>query len=164
VRRAGHAWGVVALTGVVACTAPEPAPAARESEATCVGAPRVVRMEGSCAAGRPIAASGAVKDEHVAAVGDVAEYRVCLRVTPGEGQEHARIRANAVWPAEDMRNVLGRVPAGALLWGQGPLKNAEFSAGIGYAVAVQDDRGETCRGYIAGLVVEVVPTAGAGGF
>jgi len=98
-------------------------------------------IDGSCADGREL--------------GDLAGYSIRLRAKQNS-LGFIRVRRDAIWTLEDLSNVLGTVPCGTLLWGQGPLKNAEHSMGVGYAVAVRDAQGRQCRGYVSYTVVEVV--------
>lgn len=100
----------------------------------------ITLIDGSCADGNEL--------------GDVAQYTVRLRAKQNS-IGFIRVRRDAIWTLEDLSNVLGTVPCGTLLWGQGPLKNAEYSAGVGYAVAVRDAQGRQCRGYVSYTVVEV---------
>ena len=96
-------------------------------------------LDGSCAQGR--------------SVGDIKEYSQRLQAKK-TSLGFIRIRSYAVFSVEDQTNILGTVPAGTLLWGVGPLKNADFSAGIGYAVLIRDKLGKTCRGYVSITVVD----------
>jgi hypothetical protein len=75
-----------------------------------------------------------------------------------------RARSCAVWPAEDLRNVLGVLAAGQRVPVFGPVKHPLFSAGIGYVVPLVDARGERCRGYVSHTALERVdrhPRSGA---
>jgi hypothetical protein len=47
------------------------------------------------------------------------------------------------------KNIIGRVPCGTGVWGYGPLKDAKGSAGIAFAISLQDKSGVVCRGYIS---------------
>ena len=67
-----------------------------------------------------------------------------------------RVRANAVWPSSDLSNVIGQLLPHTWVRGEGPLKNADGSAGIGYAIAVVDREGHHCRGYLHEGVVDVI--------
>ncbi len=67
-----------------------------------------------------------------------------------------RVRTCAVWPAEDLRNVIGVIEAERHVPLFGPLKHEAFSAGIGYAVPLVDPEGANCRGYVSATVVERV--------
>ncbi len=96
---------------------------------------RVVLIDGNCATGRPL--------------GDLADYHIQLRAKQNT-LGFIRIRSDAQWT-----RVLGTVPCGTILWGEGPLKDAEVSSGIAYAVAVRDKEGHICRGYVSLTVIEV---------
>lgn len=93
-------------------------------------------IHGSCAAGRSL--------------GDISGYAIPLRAEQNN-LGYIRIRSDACW--RDLNNVIGTVPCGTLLWAEGPLKDADEPGGIGYAVAVQDDQGHICRGYVSYTVV-----------
>ncbi len=89
-------------------------------------------------------------------LGDLAGYS--LRVRSKEAKlGFVRVRSDASWFAEDKSNILGTVPTGTVMRAEGPLKNAEGSNGIGYAVAVRDKDGRTGRGYVSYTVVDVLP-------
>ncbi len=100
-----------------------------------------VLVEGSCAGAPPM--------------GDLDAYRathgVLIRSSP-----RIRVRSCAVWPAADLRNVVGTLPAGHSVPLRGPLKHGAFSAGIGYAVPLEDEQGQRCRGYISATVLESI--------
>jgi len=109
--------------------------------ATSLPGDKPTLIEGSCEGGREL--------------GDLSHYALRLRAKPNT-LGFIRVRSWASWDAGDLSNVLGTVPCGAILWGEGPLKNAEYSCGIGYAVAVRDSQGRRCRGYVSYTVVEVL--------
>ncbi len=67
-----------------------------------------------------------------------------------------RVRTCAVWPAKDLRNVIGVIEPELRVPLFGPLKHEAFSAGIGYAVPLVDPDGSNCRGYVSATVVEGV--------
>jgi hypothetical protein len=67
-----------------------------------------------------------------------------------------RLRSNGRFVVEDTSNVLGDVPAGTVLYGQGPLSNPDYGRSRAYAVALRDLDGKTCRGFVSTQVVEVV--------
>lgn len=114
---------------------------AKRANAASSLADRVTLIEGSCEGGREL--------------GDLSSYGVRLRAKP-DSLGFIRVRREAVWTLEDLSNVLGTVPCGTILWGEGPLKNAEYSMGVGYAVAVRDSQCRQCRGYVSYTVVEVL--------
>jgi hypothetical protein len=98
-----------------------------------VGMAWPVYMGGSCDGARPNA--------------DVSRYRTPLRVN-GKG---ARVRSRALFDAET-DNVIGAVQGGSDLMAEGPLKDAEFPDGIGWAIMVSDGA-RSCRGYVSDSVV-----------
>ncbi len=75
------------------------------------------------------------------------------RLKPQEGGV-VRIRSCAVWPADDLGNVLGTLEAGREVPVFGPVKHPLFSAGIGYVVPLIDPSGDQCRGYLSASVIE----------
>ena len=143
----------LAVAGVGCKTKPHPpadggAPATQPSPGmtgqratTSFPADKLTMIEGSCAGGRELV--------------DLADYRVRLRAKQNS-LGFIRIRREAIWTLEDLSNVLGTVPCGTILWGRGPVKNADYSMGVGYAVAVRDAQGRQCRGYVSYTVVDVV--------
>jgi len=103
---------------------------------------KITLIDGSCAPARPL--------------GDLADYSTRIRAMDS-ALGFIRIRSEAIWSGEDLSNVLGTVPSGTVLWAEGPLKNAEISMGIGYAVAIRDKDGRTGRGYVSRTVIEEHP-------
>jgi hypothetical protein len=87
-------------------------------------------------------------------IGDPSLYRILLRTKDPQGSP-INIRSTPNWMS-DTANILGTIPAGSLLEGVGPLKDAQGSTGIGYAVMVRDPAGLTGRGYVSLSVVDVV--------
>lgn len=86
-------------------------------------------------------------------MGNLAAYRR-WSLTLGDGElGHVRVRSCAVWPAEDLRNVLGSIAAGERVPAFGPLKHEPFSAGVGYVVPLVDPAGRQCRGYVSHTVI-----------
>jgi hypothetical protein len=69
-----------------------------------------------------------------------------------------RVRICAVWPVEDLRNVLGVIPSGQRVPVFGPVKHPLWSSGIGYVVPLVDDQGRRCRGYVSDTVLERIDT------
>ncbi|MCE5325160.1 MAG: hypothetical protein LLG01_01975 [Planctomycetaceae bacterium] len=106
-----------------------------------------VLIDGSCVGGLPL--------------GDLAEYSRRIKVPPN-ALGYVRIRSTLSWDADDKSNMLGTVPCGTLLWAQGPLKNPDFGNAIGYAVAVRDRAGRSCRGYVSYTVVDAGDGQGPG--
>jgi hypothetical protein len=45
---------------------------------------------------------------------------------------------------------------GSYVWAEGPLKDDDASAGVGWAVPVRDLNGKDCRAYVSSLVVRVL--------
>jgi hypothetical protein len=94
--------------------------------------------------------------EQASSIGNLADYSIRVRAKSSD-LGFIRIRSDASWSAEDTSNVLGKIPSGTVLWAQGPLKNAEHSNGIGYAVAIRDKDGRVGRGYVSFTIIEVLP-------
>lgn len=127
------------------------APGGNEMHAA-VSEPRlVVPVDGACAAAHPIHADGTVASSGARSVGDLAGYRLPIFIE----RERVRVRANAIWPGGDHRNVIGTIAGRSWVLARGPLKNAGFSAGVGYALAVEDPTGRRCRGYVSATVARV---------
>lgn len=114
-----------------------------------------VALLGSCSAGAPILPEGSLDPEGVHPIGELTAYSRIIRIRNTDSG-FVRARADAQWSADDLRNLLGYLPAGSTVSAEGPLKNAAFSAGIGYAVPVRDLAGKTCRAYLSQTVVEEV--------
>lgn len=100
----------------------------------------IVLINGDCSKASPL--------------GDITDYTVKLRAKHSH-LGFIRIRSRALFDAET-DNVLGTVPGGTILWGQGPLKDGEISDGLGYAVAIRDKDGNIRRGYVSLTVVDVI--------
>lgn len=114
---------------------------------------RIVPLaDGSCARGRRLDAEGRERGPAMPA-GAPDRYQHPLWVT----EERVRVRANAAWPEGDQRNVIGTIAGHRLILGQGPLRDAEVRAGVGYAIVVQDARGRRCRGYLSLTVLRHDP-------
>ena len=115
-----------------------------------------VALLGSCGAGAPIRAEdGTLDPKGARPIGEPSAYSRVIRIK-GSESGFVRARADAQWSSDDLRNVLGYLPAGSTVRAEGPLKNADYSAGVGYAVAVRDLAGRTCRAYLSHTVVEEV--------
>jgi hypothetical protein len=80
-------------------------------------------------------------------LGDVSRYATPLRVN----RSGARVRSRALFDAET-NNVIGALPGGAEILAEGPLKDAEFSDGVGWAIIFSDGQ-RSCRGYVSDSVV-----------
>jgi hypothetical protein len=100
-----------------------------------------VAFDGDCAGGPPM--------------GSLAVY-AGASATLSSSSTGVRVRSCAVWPADDLRNVLGVVASGQRVPVFGPVKHPLFSAGIGYVVPLVDARGARCRGYVSATVLEHV--------
>ena len=118
--------------------------------------PTLTPLIGSCSAGTPILADGSPDPEGVRPVGDLTRYSQLVWIRESEFG-FVRARADAQWVADENRNVLGYLPADSYVWADGPVSNAAFSAGLGFAVPVRDLSGRTCRVYISHTVVEERP-------
>lgn len=111
---------------------------------------------------RPVAAASSAALEPVAFDGDCAGAMGSLDAYAGasatliSNSTGVRVRSCAVWPADDLRNVLGVLAAGRRVPVFGPVKHPLFSAGVGYVVPLVDARGERCRGYVSHTVLERV--------
>lgn len=126
-----------------------PAPLPKEA------VPSFAVLIGDCAAGQPILVSGEMDSGGARPVGDLTSYTTLIQII-AVPNGFARARANAIWDNDDRRNVLGFLRAGSYVWAEGPLKNGEFSAGLGWAVPVRDLSGKECRAYLSHTVVRVI--------
>jgi hypothetical protein len=106
------------------------------------GGEKTTLIDGSCEHARPL---GGIR---------MYERRVQAR---NSSLGYIRIRSDATWSGVDAPNLLGKVPAGSLLWAEGPLKDAKDPGGLCFAVAVRDKEGRFGRGYVSVSVVDVVP-------
>lgn len=137
---------LLSLGLVVACAAEgTPKEAGREV------ATLVVPVDGSCARARPIGADGRPSGASARPPGDLDVYRTPLFVR----EARVRVRANAMWPSGDRRNVIGTIRGPRWVLGEGPLEDAALGAGVGYAVVVEGRDGERCRGYLSTRVLGV---------
>lgn len=71
-------------------------------------------------------------------------YRVRLRVAdnPSGG---ILVRADPRFDAAEDANVIGELPAGTVVLGDGPVHGGH---GVGYAILVRGHAGRVCRGYV----------------
>jgi hypothetical protein len=133
------------LAELARSTAPAPPPT--------TPTPTLAKLIGSCDAGSPIN----LDDSSLEAgggrpVGPLSTYTALLQIAQSDSG-FVRARANAVWDASDLRNLLGLLRSGSYVWAEGPLHDNRVSAGIGYAVPVRDQNGRECRAYVSGLNV-----------
>ncbi|MCA9709272.1 MAG: hypothetical protein KDK70_25735 [Myxococcales bacterium] len=158
------AWSLptpAVILGVLAaaCTSHAPAPTedapaqhapTKHDPAQHAPAPlRPVAIDGDCAAGPPMGPLEAY-----------ARASATLIASPSG----VRARSCAVWPADDLRNVVGTLASGQRIPVFGPVKHAPFSAGVGYVVPLVDPSGVHCRGYVSATVLEhVAAHASTGG-
>jgi hypothetical protein len=98
---------------------------------------RAVDFHGSCNWGRH--------------AGAPAQYRVPLRVA-GNPSGTILVRSDARFDAADDDNVIGELPAGTRMLGDGPLAGGYE---VGYAILVRGHTGRVCRGYVAATAVTV---------
>jgi hypothetical protein len=130
------AWSGLALA---ACTSAKPEPAAEILQLATV---QPVPFTGSC--------------EHGPAMGELAAYRRWSLTLEDDELGYVRVRSCAVWPAEDLRNVLGSIAGGERVPAFGPVKHEPFEAGVGYVVPLVDPEGRRCRGYVSHTVIAQV--------
>jgi hypothetical protein len=83
-------------------------------------------------------------------------YRVPLRV-PDNPSGTILVRYDARFDAADDDNVIGELPAGARMFGDGPVYGG---FGVGYAILVRGHTGRVCRGYVSAAAVVVEGAAG----
>jgi hypothetical protein len=138
---------VLALVLCVGCTPKktkkeEPPPETQPSRA-----PTSKEVEG------PVSFSGTCAG--ASAVGEMSKYPLVLKAKE-TSLGKIRLRSNGRFVVEDTSNVLGDVPAGTVLYGQGPLSNPDYGRSRAYAVALRDFDGKTCRGFVSTQVVDVV--------
>ncbi|MES0491976.1 MAG: hypothetical protein ABUK01_18425 [Leptospirales bacterium] len=100
-----------------------------------------VKFKGSCLGANPM--------------GNIESYDALLKIKQNS-LKFIRVRSCPVWDTGTNLNVLGTIPTGITIPANGPLKNFSFSAGIGYAVPLQDLEGKYCRGYVSATVVKVI--------
>jgi hypothetical protein len=117
--------------------------------------PSLATLIGDCASGQPHVANGATDSKGVRPVGDLTTYRALIQIISAPNA-FVRARASAGWPSQDRRNVLGFLRAGSYVWAEGPLKDGDPSAGVGWAVPVHDLSGKDCRAYLSNTVVRVL--------
>jgi hypothetical protein len=83
--------------------------------------------------------------------GEAARYRVPLRAAGSPGRAIV-VRSDARFDPGDASNVLGELPAGTRVLGDGPVAGGD---GVGYAILVRGHTGRVCRGYVAATAVTV---------
>jgi hypothetical protein len=98
---------------------------------------RAVDFHGSCNWGRH--------------AGAPAQYHVPLRAAGSPGGAIV-VRSDARFDAGDHSNVIGELPAGTRVLGDGPVAGGH---GVGYAILVRGHTGRVCRGYVAATAVTV---------
>jgi hypothetical protein len=109
------------------------------------------RIEGEALL-RPIALTGDCREG--APMGELSAYARTVATIQQNDTGTVRVRTCAVFPAGDLRNVLGTIAAGQRIHVFGPVKHELFSAGIGYVVPLIDSAGAQCRGYISATVID----------
>jgi hypothetical protein len=102
---------------------------------------RAVDFHGTCNWGRHPGAPG--------------QYRVPLRAA-GNPSGTIRVRSDARFEVDDS-NVIGELPAGTRVLGDGPLAGG---GEVGYAILVRGHTGRVCRGYVSATAVTVERRAG----
>lgn len=100
-------------------------------------AARAVDFHGSCNWGRE--------------VGAPERYRVPLRAA-GNPSGTILVRVDARFDPLENGNVIGELPAGTRVLGDGPLHGGH---GVGYAILVRGHTGRVCRGYVSATAVVV---------
>jgi hypothetical protein len=100
-------------------------------------AARAVDFHGTCKWGR--------------AAGGPEQYRAPLRVA-GSPSGTILVRSDARFDPTDDSNVIGELPAGTRVLGEGPLAGGY---GVGYAILVRGHTGRVCRGYVSATAVTV---------
>lgn len=100
-------------------------------------AARAVDFHGSCNWGRE--------------VGAPERYRVPLRAA-GNPSGTILVRGDARFDPLERDNVIGELPAGTRVLGDGPLHGGH---GVGYAILVRGHTGRVCRGYVSATAVVV---------
>lgn len=101
---------------------------------------RVVKIDGSCDSCRE--------------AGDTSVYGQLVHIKKNS-LGYVRIRKDATcFNPECVVNLIGIIPDDITIYVQGPLKNADYSDGIAYALIVEDKKGKRCRGYLSFTVLE----------
>jgi hypothetical protein len=112
------------------------------------------------AALRPVAMTGDCREG--APMGELNAYARTVATIQKNDSGTVRVRTCAVWPAEDLRNVLGTIAHGQEVPVYGPVKHELFSAGIGYVVPLIDSAGVRCRGYLSSTVIDQLDATNVG--
>jgi hypothetical protein len=87
------------------------------------------------------------------------QYRVPLRAA-GNPSGTILVRSDARFDAADDSNVIGELPAGTRVLGDGPLAGG---GEMGYAILVRGHTGRVCRGYVSATAVTVEQEPGRSG-
>jgi hypothetical protein len=139
-------WLTRSIPGVLALALAGCGPAAREAPLGVDDAPgwqppgvaaRAVDFHGSCDWGRE--------------PGAPERYRVPLRAA-GNPSGTIVVRLDARFDPLERGNVIGELPAGTRVLGDGPLHGGD---GVGYAILVRGHTGRVCRGYVSATSVVV---------
>lgn len=139
-------WPISPISCVFALGLGGCGPAAREAPLGVDDAPgwlppgvaaRAVDFHGSCDWGRE--------------AGAPERYRVPLRAG-GNPSGTILVRVDARFDPLENGNVIGELPAGTRVLGDGPLHGGH---GVGYAILVRGHTGRVCRGYVSATSVMV---------
>jgi hypothetical protein len=136
-------WIALAALALGACAGDSAGPSATLGVDQAPGwippeiAAKVVDFHGTCNWGRH--------------AGAPEQYRVPLHVA-GNPSGTILVRADARFDALDDSNVIGELPAGTRVLGDGPLAGGH---GMGYAILVRGHTGRVCRGYVSATAVTV---------
>jgi hypothetical protein len=87
------------------------------------------------------------------------QNRVPLRAT-GNPSGTILVRSDARFDVADGSNVIGELPAGTRVLGDGPLAGG---GEMGYAILVRGHTGRVCRGYVSATAVTVEQEPGRSG-
>ena len=90
-------------------------------------------------------------------VGDTLLYRILVHIRKNNlGCVRVRKDASCFEVPNCEFNVVGKIKDDLWVYASGPLKNAEFSAGIAYAIIVKDLSSKFSRGYLSESVIDSI--------
>ncbi len=124
---------VLGCAGAESSLGPQPGPFGAPGPVATATLVKATDFRGTCSWGRP--------------PGQAGRYRVPLRVRPSPAGS-VLVRSSAHFDLTDDSNILGELPSGAEISGDGPVYDEQTDS-RGYAILVRGYAGRVCRGYVS---------------